>query len=797
MLKPITQMVGLSGRSVTVVILAAVALSAGGAGAAVAGGNAWPGHDSVSGPAWGGVGARWGAVGVGASARSDASAGVRDRSAAPTVTVGGNPIGVAVDQATRTVYVANNGDNTVSVINAATCNAKHTAGCKQHPPTVKVGAAPIGDAVDQKTDTVYVVNTGDGTVSVIDGKTCNAKLTLGCGKVQTIPVGSGPNVDTVDQATDTVYVANGNTDTVSVIDGATCNAKVTSGCGKTPPTVKVGSGPDGLGVDQKTDTIYATNFNDDSVSVINGATCNAGVTSGCGQKPATVAVGGPTDGAVVDEASHTVYVIYATQDLGAVAMINSATCNGAGHSSCGSTPATVQVGSAPIWVAENPTNRTVYIANQEDSDVSVLNAATCNVRERVGCVRPLPAIAAGFEAGAVDVDIATDTVYYSSQALNSVSVLNGASCNAIHTRGCTKFAPTTTVGSGPEGAALDQATNTVYASNGNETDLSVIDAAACNAGDRHGCDRTWPTVAAGNSPFAVAVNQQTDTIYATDAATGADAVSVIDGATCNTRTTSGCGRLPATVKVGNLPYDLAIDQATDTIYVANLLDDTVSVIDGATCSGTVHSGCGTPPATIAMPAGNYADGIGVDQKTDTVYVARFNSTSGAGHVSVIDGASCNGTVHSGCGNTPATVTVNLYAGDVAVDQRTGTVYVPDNIPQGFAGRVSVIDGATCNGSVHSGCAKNPPAMKVARPNDIAVNQVTGAVYVDSVIYSDTAVLNGATCNGSVHRGCGQTPKLVATGGYPGYLDVDQATDTVYVPDNVDGEVSFFRGNPHS
>ena len=37
-----------------------------------------------------------------------------------TIAVGAEPDGVAVDATTNTIYVANNGDNTVSVINGAT-----------------------------------------------------------------------------------------------------------------------------------------------------------------------------------------------------------------------------------------------------------------------------------------------------------------------------------------------------------------------------------------------------------------------------------------------------------------------------------------------------------------------------------------------------------------------------------------------------------------------------------------------------------------------------------------------------
>ena len=60
-------------------------------------------------------------------------------------------------------------------------------------------------------------------------------LTACGGTWPTVTVGNAPDALTVDPATDTIYVANSSGDTVSVIDGATCNAEVTSGCGHTPP----------------------------------------------------------------------------------------------------------------------------------------------------------------------------------------------------------------------------------------------------------------------------------------------------------------------------------------------------------------------------------------------------------------------------------------------------------------------------------------------------------------------------------------------------------------------------------
>ena len=181
-----------------------------------------------------------------------------------------------------------------------------------------VGPGPVDDAVDEKTDTVYVVALGSDTVSVINGATCNAKVRSGCGqRRRRSPSATARTVWVVDQATDTVYVTNDGPGgdnagrTVSVMNGATCNGQVTSGCGQTPATVNVGLAPAVPAVNEKTDTIYVPNSNPSgggSVSVIDGATCNGTVRSGCGRTPPRVSVGFAPYSAAVDQSTDTLYV---------------------------------------------------------------------------------------------------------------------------------------------------------------------------------------------------------------------------------------------------------------------------------------------------------------------------------------------------------------------------------------------------------------------------------------------------------------------------------------------------------
>jgi DNA-binding beta-propeller fold protein YncE len=367
-----------------------------------------------------------------------------------TVTVGVNPQNSVLDQATQTLYVVSDPEDSthgmVTVLSASTCNRLRASGCVSTTPSVPVGDGPVAIAVDQVTDTIYVVNSGSSTVSVINGATCNARNTSGCSRQPpAVTVGNGPVDVAVNQETDTVYVANwgnGTGTTVSVINGRSCNGQVTSGCGRPRAAVTIGTGPAGVAVDQSTDTVYAGTVTADgaeSVSVINGATCNGATTSGCRRRPPSVLAGtGSVNYNVafaLDQATHTLYV--ANWAGNTLSMIDTATCSGAVTSGCAQAPPTARVGRGPDGLALDLATHTVYVADVTDNTISVVDAATCNATVRSGCgTAPFRSIRTGRSPRWVTVDQVTDTLYVTNGDEYTASVLNGASCNATVASGC-------------------------------------------------------------------------------------------------------------------------------------------------------------------------------------------------------------------------------------------------------------------------------------------------------------------------------------------------------------------------
>jgi len=242
---------------------------------------------------------------------------------------------------------------------------------------------------------------------------------------------------------------------------------------------------------------------------------------------------------------------------------------------------------------------------------------------------------------------------------------------------------TTPVGKRPQTIAVDEATNTVYVANRDSNTVSVINGAVCNATNTLGCSGGhWRTVSVGDSPLGLALNPANHTLYVTNSHD--DSVSVINASTCNGTTTSGCNQRPPTISVGSFPaWGIGVDPGTNTVFAGNLNDLTVSVINGATCNGTNRSGCGqVPPAVIvgAFPstAGNgshiLAQTVLVDPATHKVYIP----TLGDGDVAVIDGSVCTGSNTSHCQASIVSLRMGGHVAIAGLDDSSGTVYVSNN-----------------------------------------------------------------------------------------------------------------------
>jgi DNA-binding beta-propeller fold protein YncE len=602
------------------------------------------------------------------------------------------------------------------------------------------------------------------------------------------PVGNGPSTLAINPATHTIYVANGNNDngpnaggdTVSVIDTRRCHAHDVSHCKGPWPTITVGNLPSGIAVDERTDTVYVTSVGDDTVSVFNGATCDATVTSGCGQTPAEVPVGLQPIAIFADPANHTVYVAdYGAPALGGppgdsttVSMIDSATCNAADLAACPTkAPPTVDVGATPDGVEVDEATHTVFVTTIGAlSGWSVFGANTCNATVQSGCATLGYLTGDPIGPNAAQIDTANDTLYTANYD-NTVSAFDLRHCDAADLSGCASVVPgTVSVPPGPGlgfdhvlWLAVDAPLHSVYAFYQKDDALRVINTDVCSGTDPPGCATlNPPEIHTGADPEMVRLDPQTQTLYTANEVD--NDVSVIVATRCDAQTTSGCRARAPEVAIGS--GGLAVDPAVATTYVASGAN-TVSMIDTRDCSAFHQAGCSATPASVTV--GTNPDAVAVNPATHTVYVADGGSGP-TGTVSVFDDRTCNATHQAGCG---AVSTLQVPGGNpdhIVVNAKTDTVYVA-TITGGGPNLISVFDGATCNATDTAGCQQTPTTVRVGDSGgcpcsalNMAIDPLTNTVYATNVIL-DTApfqgnsvyVINCATCDATNTTGCSQTP----------------------------------------
>ena len=661
---------------------------------------------------------------------------VADRCAgpAPTVAAGNNPVPTLVDPKTDTVYVGDFGDGTVSVIDGATCNAHVHVGCGQTPATISVGTYPTDLAFDADNDTLYVANFGDGTVSVINTATCNTTDRSGCGqRPTTISFGAvQPSGLLLDPNTHTLYVANlgtslagpGEPDTIAVLNTATCNATHAGGCISPAASITVGLASDNnnvaLALDRASRTLYVANDIDNTISVVDIADCSAAVTSGCHQHAVTSpVVGGYTLALVAAPASRTLYEVEDGNNT--VDLLDIATCNATRSTGCDHHAGTFRGGVNTNFAALDTTHGTLYVSSSPPNragDVSLIDAVRCTARDQSGCPTIPPAFAVGSVPDAIAVNDATHTAYIANSADGTVSVVDTHVCAATTVALCRHPRATIAVGNTPAGIGIDTASDTVYVTNYGSNTLSVIDGARCNARTTSDCGTPPPVVATGSGPLNVALDPGTHTAYVVDQ--NQNAVSVINTRHCNRNDHSGCGQTAPTVAVGDEPWDVIIEDTTHTAYVSNNADNTISVLDTRTCDAAQVTGCRATPPTLS--GGEGPRGMALDPATRTVYVA----DSGDRTVAVLDASTCDAGHPTGCSQKPAFLNVGAFPDAVALDEAAQTVYVSNLLDN----TVDEINAATISRAPFPNYRHRVIAVPVGNgPNAIAADPAAGTIYV--------------------------------------------------------------------
>ena len=416
---------------------------------------------------------------------------------APLVAVGGFPTGIAIDPVHQTVYVAAGDANSLSMFNETSCNATVTSGCAHSRSVSTGGQDPIGVAVDSSTGTIYVVNGGSNNLAVLNANRCDAIDQSGCSDRPTIVnIPGGPEFLSLNPATQTLYIADTTGGTVSVLNTKSCNATSTSGCAHALGSIPVGGSAFPIAVDQQTNTVYVgTN---QGVAVIDGRSCDGSDMSGCSKQPALIPLSIEPAGIAVDDAHHTLYV---SGESGAVAVINTSTCNGANTTQCAAGHETLLVGADARGATLDSATSTLYVANAGSNTLSLVNTARCNASATTGCTVSPRSVPVGSSPRRIAIGDGSGTAYVVNVLGNNVSLISTHSCNAVDASGCPSAHP---VGASAAGGGLENNLSSGTASSGNTgegassnstcaptTDPSTSGSAASAV------PGSWPVVASG------------------------------------------------------------------------------------------------------------------------------------------------------------------------------------------------------------------------------------------------------------------------------------------------------------
>lgn len=626
-----------------------------------------------------------------------------------TATVGlGNSIkSMAVDPVRNRVFTADSGSSRITVVDGKTNESQ----------VWTVGAGPNCLAVNPITGVLYV---GTNTSATVD--TIMVVDTLGTVTAR-LEVKNHPKSMVYDCDSSRLYVANYRSDTVSIFQNGALlrhvsvkdrprmlvfdpvqhyvwvsyelsdSITVLRRGGELTNTLLSGKRAYGMAVNASVNQLYVANTDDDSVTVFDCWGYNKIAKIYSGDYPVSV---------VCDPGAQRAYV--ANYMAGTVNAINCVTNTSAGS---------VLVKPYPNEMAINPVTRKLYVGNDNAVPVLMildwrsgvirdslvlshapgrlaLNPVTNKIYTVLECGATVTDSLAVIDGSDFDTTITVAKAGTQFSAVNPISGdaffsnSTGDNVTVIKANGDTL---TIAVGDDPRMIAVNPLTNKAFVCNAGSKSVSVIN------GTTYAVEWTVPV---DTLPTVIAVNPLTNFIYVNSFFASANRVKVIDGKDWDT----------TSVLVGSKPFSIAVNQATNRIYVGNDVSNSVTIIDGA------HH------TVITSIPSNRPYKIDINPVTNKIYVASLQTS---GIVKVIDGAT----------NTSVNVTVGNWPSGVAVNRANNKIYVTNYNDS----TVTEIDGATNSTS----------AIKVGvHPEWIAADPVTGKVFVSNSDGSSLCIIDCAS-----------------------------------------------------
>ena len=568
------------------------------------------------------------------------SAGVKDPAGNPlasnyswSFTTAGTVAGVAP----RFAYVANAGDNSVSVyaVNAATGRLVFTG-------KVAAGTSPQSVTVDPGGNYAYVANYNSDTNSTVSQYTIGNDGSLTPMATPTVAAGVGPYSVTVDPSGKYAYVANVGGTTVSQYtigsDGSlTPMATPTVAAGSAPicvtvgpngmyayvvnssgtvsqymigadgnlilmatPTVAAGTSPQSITVDPSGKYAYVANYGGANVSQYTVGS-NGGLTP---MGTPTVAAGVGPYSVTVDPSGKYAYV--ANDGSANVSQYTI----GSDGSLTPMTTGSVAAGTEPRSVTVDPSGKYVYVANDGDNTVSQYmigadGSLTPNAPATIAA-QPGPSSLA-MSHGASPVAAVPEYAYVANLSSNNVSQYKIGSDGSL----ALMATPTVAAGTAPGLVTVDPSGKYAYATNQNSANISQYTIGS----DGSLTPMATPTVAAGTTPLSITVDPSGKYAYVAN-----DGDANVSQYTIGTDGSLTAMSIP-TVAAGTSPQSITVDPSGKYAYVANNQSGNVSQY-------TIGSdGSLTPMSTSTVAAGLNPWAITVDPSGKYAYVANQHSAN--------------------------------------------------------------------------------------------------------------------------------------------------------------------------